>query len=69
MEAEKQQHQQRQHGEENHTDPQQNEIDGNILGGIFESHMGDTKGRQANEDKPAASQTGGVQDQNGQVDG
>ena len=45
------------------TDPQQSEIDGNILGGAFESAVGDTKGRQDTEDKPSASQTGGVDEE------
>jgi hypothetical protein len=54
MEAEKKQREQ-----QKATDPQQNEIDGNILGGIFEDIVGDTKGRQDVVDKPSASQTGG----------
>lgn len=50
--------------EQRSTDPQQHEIDGNVLGKPFESHFGDTKGRQeAEEDQPGASQTGGVEDE------
>ena len=59
MEAEKQQEEQKKS-----TDPQQNEIDGNILGGIFEDVVGDTKGRQDVIDKPSTSQTGGAQEGN-----
>ena len=43
------------------TDPQQSEMDLNVLGGLFQGAVGDTKGRQdESQDKPGASQTGGV---------
>ena len=63
MEAEKQQQEQ-----QKTTDPQQNEIDGNVLGSIFEDVVGDTKGRQDVVDKPSASQTGGAQEGNEPVE-
>ena len=45
------------------TDPQQNEIDGNVLGKAFETIAGDTKGRAPSElDGTSASQTAGVDD-------
>jgi hypothetical protein len=49
--------------EKKSTDPQQSEIDGNVLGKAFESIAGDTEGRQEGEDKPSASQTAGVDDE------
>ncbi len=43
------------------TDPQQSEMDLNILGGMFQDAVGDTKGRQDSDGNQAgASQTGGV---------
>jgi len=65
MEAEKKTNQQAQ---QNTTDPQQDEIDGNVLGSIFEDVVGDTKGRQDVVDKPSASQTGGVEEKNEPVE-
>jgi len=65
MEAEKKNSQQDQ---QHTTDPQQNEIDGNVLGGVFEDLAGDTKSRQDVVDKPSASQTGGAQDKNDPVE-
>ena len=50
------------------TDPQQTEIDGNVLGKAFESIVGDTKGRQEGEDKPSASQTAGVEEKDERKD-
>ena len=45
------------------TDPQQDEIDGNVLGGAFEAIAGDTKGRQEGADEPSASQTAGAEEE------
>jgi hypothetical protein len=50
------------------TDPQQSEMDLNILGGVFQDTVGDAKGRQDEVDKPGASQTGGIQEKNEKVD-
>ncbi len=66
MEAEKQTNKQAE--QQKSTDPQQSEIDGNVLGGIFEDLAGDTKGRQDVVDKPSSSQTAGVQEKNEKVD-
>jgi hypothetical protein len=73
MEAEKQHDRQARRQEpidpqQKTTDPQQNEIDGNVFGSAFEDIAGDTKGRQDEVDKPSASQTGGVQEENDTVD-
>jgi hypothetical protein len=51
------------------TDPQQSEMDLNVLGGVFQDTVGDSKGRQDEPDQPGASQTGGVQDKNEKIDG
>lgn len=42
------------------TDPQQSEMDLNVLGDAFQGVVGDTKGRQDEVDKPSASQTAGI---------
>lgn len=47
------------------TDPQQSEMDLNILGGAFQGAVGDSKGRQDGDMAgPGASQTGGAQEEN-----
>jgi hypothetical protein len=50
------------------TDPQQSEMDLNYLGGVFQDSVGDSKGNQGEPDKPGASQTGGVADNNEKID-
>ena len=54
--------------EKKSTDPQQSEMDGNVLGGIFQTIAGDTKGRAPSElDGTSASQTAGVDDNDEEV--
>lgn len=51
------------------TDPQQSEMDLNVLGGVFQDAVGNTEGRQESDgNEGGTSQTGGVQEKNDKVD-